>query len=76
MTVEELRKIVHTSPFQPFTMHLADGKSVRVPHPDFIGIGGQGRSVIVISQDGTLWNLVDLLLVTDVEVEKQALATR
>jgi hypothetical protein len=24
-----------TSPFPPFKLHLADGKELRVPHPDF-----------------------------------------
>jgi len=26
---------VHHDPFQPFRLHLADGKDLRVPHPDF-----------------------------------------
>ena len=72
MTIDELRKIVHAVPFQPFRLHLADGRAVQVPHPDFIAIGGQGRTVIVTSQDETLWNLVDLVLVTDIEVQGSA----
>ena len=76
MTIEELRKIVHATPFQPFVMHIADGRAVRVPHPDFIAIGGHGRTVIVTTEDETLWNLVDLLLVTDVEVQGPAPANR
>jgi hypothetical protein len=35
MTKKELRELVHHSPFQPFRLHLADGKDLRVPHPDF-----------------------------------------
>ena len=76
MTIDELRKIVHATPFQPFKLRLADGRTISVPHPDFIAMGGQGRTVIVTTQDETLWNLVDLLLVTDVEVEGAAPASR
>ena len=75
MTVEELRKIIHSTPFRPFTLHLADGRGLRVPHPDFIAVGAQGRTVIVIAPDETLWNVIDLILVTDVEVEGPAPAT-
>ena len=53
-------------------MHLADGRAIRVPYPDFIAIGHQGRTIIVIAPDETLWNLIDLLLVTDIEVEGAA----
>jgi hypothetical protein len=49
MTVEELRKVVHATPFQTFK---------------------------ITSQDETLCNLIDLLLVTDVEVEGSASANR
>jgi hypothetical protein len=35
MTKKEIRELVHHSPFQPFRLHLADGKDLRVPHPDF-----------------------------------------
>jgi hypothetical protein len=35
MTKKEIRELVHHTPFQPFRLHLADGKDLRVPHPDF-----------------------------------------
>ena len=36
MTRKHVRDLVHHSPFQPFRLHLADGKDLRVPHQDFI----------------------------------------
>ena len=36
MKPQELRDLVHASPFKPFRLHLADGKDLRIPHPDFI----------------------------------------
>lgn len=35
MTKKDIRDLVHQSPFKPFRLHLADGKGLRVPHPDF-----------------------------------------
>ncbi|MBI4326956.1 MAG: hypothetical protein HY674_17080 [Chloroflexi bacterium] len=39
MTPKDIRELVHASPFKPFRLHLADGKSLGVPHPDFILVG-------------------------------------
>jgi hypothetical protein len=39
MTQEDLRAVIHKNPFQPFRLHIADGKSLRIPHPDFIIAG-------------------------------------
>ena len=35
MTQQDIRAMVRFSPFQPFRLHLVDGQSLRVPHPDF-----------------------------------------
>ncbi|PWU12489.1 MAG: hypothetical protein C5B50_21360 [Verrucomicrobia bacterium] len=32
---EDIRGLVNLSPFKPFRLHLADGKDLHVPHPDF-----------------------------------------
>ncbi len=67
MTVEQLRRVHHASPFQPYTIHLADGRALRVPHRDFLATAPSGRTVIVYQKDDS-FNIVDLLLVTDLEV--------
>jgi len=32
---QDLRDLVQHAPFQAFRLHLADGKQLKVPHPDF-----------------------------------------
>ena len=64
MTLEEVRAIVHAAPFQPFNMHLANGSSIRVPHPDFIAIPAVGRTVALYKEGERAHTIVDLLLVT------------
>jgi hypothetical protein len=36
MTKQDVRDLLQTSPFKAFRLHLADGKSLPVPHPDFV----------------------------------------
>lgn len=35
VTRNDVRERVQLSPFKPFRLHLADGKDLPVPHPDF-----------------------------------------
>jgi hypothetical protein len=69
MTSGPIRRLYSTEPFQPFTIHLADGRKVDVPHRDFMAIGPAGRTVVVYTPQES-FHIVDLLLVTDLEVQK------
>lgn len=74
MTVEQLRNAHRTRPFQPFTIHLADGRHFHVPHPEFLSYSPSGRTAIVHHADDT-FSIIDLLLVTELEVHPGASAT-
>jgi hypothetical protein len=49
-------------------LHLADGRSLDVPHSDFASISQSGRRVIVEKSDDT-FEIVDVLLINSVEVK-------
>jgi hypothetical protein len=68
MTVEQLRTAREASPFRPFTIHLADGRHLRVPHRDYVSMSPGGRTVIVY-QAGEAFSILDLLLVTELAFE-------
>ena len=68
MTIEQLRRLYDATPFQPFTIHLADGREVPVLHREFIMAAPSGRTVVVCQPDDT-FNIIDLLLVTDLEIK-------
>ena len=36
VTRKNIQDLVQFSPFKPFRLHLADGKGLHVPHPDFV----------------------------------------
>jgi hypothetical protein len=68
MTVEQMRKFIEAQPFQPFVIHLADGRQVPVNHREFVMSSPTGRTLSVYQPDDTL-NVIDLLLVTDLEIK-------
>ncbi|MCH7728133.1 MAG: hypothetical protein IH991_16890 [Planctomycetes bacterium] len=73
MTIEQLRAVYQAQPFHPFTLHLADGEKLHVPHVDFLSHSPTGRTLIVYGE-GESFSIVDLLLVTRLEVHNGAVA--
>jgi hypothetical protein len=65
MTIEQIKRLYSAQPFQPFVIHLADGREVPVVHRDFIMAVPSGRILVVALPDDTV-DIIDLLLVTDV----------
>ena len=73
MTLDQLRTLRDANPFRPFTIHLAGGRSLRVPHRDFVSVSPAGRTVIVY-QANDAFSIIDLLLVAELSVEEQPAA--
>jgi hypothetical protein len=48
MTAEQLRAMREANPFRPFTIHLTDGRTLAVPHRDFVSQSPSGRTIIAI----------------------------
>jgi hypothetical protein len=67
MTVEQLRRTLHASPFQPFTIRMAYGRKFPIPHPDFLALSPTGRTAAIYDSEG-LASIVDLLLMTELEL--------
>jgi len=68
MTIDEVRKFYDAEPFRRFVLHLADGRKIGVEHREFMALDPKGRIVIVFQPDDS-FNVIDLLLVTDLEVK-------
>jgi hypothetical protein len=71
VTIQQVRHLYDAQPFQPFIIHLADGRHVPVHHREFLASSPSGRTVIVYQPDDS-FNVIDLLLVTDLEVKPAA----
>ena len=75
MTIDRLRDMYNAQPFQPFVMQMADGRQVPVVHREVIMAAPSGRTVIVYQPDDTV-NIIDLLLVTDLELKPSTNGSR
>ncbi len=71
MTIEQLRAAHQARPFQPFTIHVADGRSFNVPHAEFLSQSPTGRVITVFKSDDTC-EIIDLLLVTSLAVQTKS----
>jgi hypothetical protein len=48
---DRIRELMHQSPFLPFVLHLADGRTYRVDHPDYV-FAGPSLGFEVLIDDG------------------------
>lgn len=67
MTIERLRAVHQARPFRPFVLHMADGKKIRVNHPEIMSVSPSGRTIIVNLADDSFHH-IDLLMVVRIEV--------
>lgn len=68
MTIQQVRDFYEAKPFQPFIIHLADGREIPVRSREFMMAAPNGRTIIVYQPDSS-FNVIDLLLVTDLEAK-------
>ncbi len=74
MTIEQIRKAARAEPFRPFTLGLADGRLIRVPHPECIMLPPQASRTFVVAESGEDYRIIDLLLVTSIDYVKNGRA--
>jgi hypothetical protein len=66
MTVQQLRNMHQARPFKPFEIHLADGRSIPVNHPEMLALTPGGRTIGVAVEEDAI-EIIDLLLVTSLK---------
>ncbi len=64
MKIEELKRVKDRRPFQPFLIHVADGRSFEVRHPDAVSWGAEGGRILSYVSPRDEWELIDIALVT------------
>ncbi len=63
-------------PFQPFNVELANGKTIRVIHPDFAYLSPAGRTLIVYGPDEVWSETIDVFLITNLSQGRATSARR
>jgi len=71
MHVEKMRELYRAQPFRPFGIRLPGERMIAVQHPEYLAISPNGRTAVAYQPDGSL-NIVDVMLVTDLEVKPGA----
>ena len=62
-----IRELLRATPFQPFIIHMADGKNYRIDHPDFVLAASTEVPQITIEEHNGTQQHLSALLVTSVE---------
>jgi hypothetical protein len=75
MTIEQLRRLHRATPFQPFDIHLADGHSLPVDHPEVLGITPPGRTIFVALANGE-FEIVEPPLITSLRIRPTSQKSR
>ena len=65
MHVDVVREALHQQPFRPFSLHLVDGRELRVPHRDFVAVSN--RRIVVIAPDDQGMAILEPLLILSIE---------
>ncbi|MEJ2704282.1 MAG: hypothetical protein P8Z79_17740 [Sedimentisphaerales bacterium] len=64
MDLQGIREALRRQPFEPFSIRLADGRSLAVPHPEMVAVGK--RRIIVVEADDS-WSVVEPLLIVSLD---------
>ena len=64
MDLQGIRGALRRQPFEPFSLCLADGRELPVPHPEMVAIGK--LRIIVVKPDDS-WSVVEPLLIVSLD---------
>lgn len=59
MKVSNIRKLRDRTPFRAFRIHLTNGETLPVPHPECVAMPPEADADLFVVWVGSDWNLVD-----------------
>ena len=65
----QLRALIHAVPFGPFSVVLPNGQALRVPHPDFIWLHPDKKTVMIALPKGGS-RILNLQLIVALEMKR------
>ena len=69
MHPDAIKKVLQATPFVPFTVYLPSEKAFRVAHQDFAWLTPSGRTLMIASLGGDGADILDVALITKIEVQ-------
>jgi hypothetical protein len=67
-TRDQVRTAMRAQPFRPFQVKLADGRTFRIDHPEFIAVSPNGREMVIYDNEGM--SLIEMLMVVEVRMAR------
>ena len=67
MNAEQIEQHLKASPFRPFRVCVADGRSFNVPHREFMWRHPTGRTIFVATGEDA-YEVIDMLMITGLSV--------
>lgn len=72
MTADQLKDLLHATPFVPFLVHVAaEQKAYEIPHPDFAMLTHKGRVLVVALTDAEAAHMISVPLITRIEITER-----
>jgi hypothetical protein len=59
MKVSDIKKMRDRAPFRAFQLHLTNGETLPVRHPEYLAVPPESGVELVVVWIGSDWNLVD-----------------
>ena len=70
MRIQELREAKNRRPFEPFDIHLADGRGVPIGHPDALAWEGRDFAPVLFAiLPGGKWEVINFAAITSLSVK-------
>jgi hypothetical protein len=70
--IEQVCNAMHAHPFRPSTVHLVDGRTYFVKHPDFIAVSAHRRRPDLTIHDDAGPHFLDLGIVVEIHPQPAA----
>ncbi|HUS33725.1 MAG TPA: hypothetical protein VM680_00080 [Verrucomicrobiae bacterium] len=64
----KIRELLHSVPFRPFIIRMADGRQYRIDHPDFVLAAATDVPQVTIEESDGKTHFFSALLISSVEL--------
>ena len=75
MQAEKIQELLHTAPFAPFSIHMANGRKFYIDHPEVAMFSTKKRS-LVVALPNDAFAILDLKLATHTETDPKLSRSR
>lgn len=77
MAPDDIRSVLRKQPFEPFCLHMSNGMSVDVLHPEFLTVADESLAVAVYDKDSDkyrmhFYSVINVNVIEPIEAEAES----